>query len=536
MATSLQQMQQELLEMTARVTALEQQAAENHILQNASTKQLVRQGNVLKAQIEQQIHQEGLNTLLDKLKASLNESVDTLIPLASGAYHPHNTGLPLFEVGHEVVHFSGHFIHYLSHATKIGAAITHSMPELLNMIPIVGGVIKGIDVYQEHQVIHQLLHDAWQQVGHLAKYSAIQRDALYGYVSARAVLSLDRQIVEQMDCQLLHRLLLSRTLFSLASSTEGEHEEDPPKTIMEFAEHWANLIIEHLKLQGGAMPENKAIIKTSKEVGSAYKVQAVFTPMRDKVPNTALVLPKWTSFHHEFHGKIFQDVLTPYDARAKRGSFLNCFPWYSANDVKNLRHYQSCFIGALKVIFEEFPTLALRDAPTGNYILQMALINTCLLANLGKMAAAMRWHTGASPIFINSGLFVTSNVPKPLEQITHAGIVTYRILDDRLANQERCEELSAENKGLKEENKGLKEENKGLEEENKGLKELTKSVQGEMRELRETVQAMQHSSIAPRTQQPAGVGASNVVTLFFPPATPAHIGRPANEPAASPKY
>ena len=57
-----------------------------------------------------------------------------------------------------------------------------------------------------------------------------------------------------------------------------------------------------------------------------------------------------------------------------------------------------------------------------------------------------------------------------------------------------------------------------------------------MRELRETVQAMQHSSIAPRTQQPAGVGASNVVTLFFPPATPAHIGRPANEPAASPKY
>ncbi len=129
----------------------------------------------------------------------------------------------------------------------------------------------------------------------------------------------------------------------------------------------------------------------------ACKVQLILAATEEHVAQEHLPLPEIKSFLHDFHSRIYREALKPYDGCANDTIFSTFYHGLNATQVNLIKHYQSCFIHALKVIKDELTPLEWNG--DRSYELQLHQINTYLYAKLHKMVRAMPWHD-AQALFI----------------------------------------------------------------------------------------------------------------------------------------
>jgi|GEM_PF-2538153 len=364
------------LEEHAREIKLTRIACEvNFIIEDAQTQSLILQVNEFQQRIQSHPNSQALTQLTMGLVKTLRAHCNALIPLASGFYRPHTTASEAIEIGHASSHVLGHGVHHIKifhhHANKISMSL-----------PVIGLVATLYDVWHEHHVIHE----AEEAFGKLGLYSDSQRDVLYRYVVSCAIVTFASSF-EGKSLSQCH----AKILFEIFACLPKLHECE---AIDGLANAWSQFTNHAIQQSGVIMPSStqsmQPFIYTKEQLSIAWKVQQIFLDTTESTVQEHLALPQLTNFLHDLHRRIYQDVLKPYDTLANKNAFEGFFTFYSSEQLKLVKKYQSYFIRALKVIKNELTALEAADDLT--YTLQLNLINTCLYANLNAMGLAMKWH------------------------------------------------------------------------------------------------------------------------------------------------
>ena len=112
----------------------------------------------------------------------------------------------------------------------------------------------------------------------------------------------------------------------------------------------------------------------------------------------SLALVTMDRFCHEFHSKIYDRVLKPYNNEVKYSGARAWWHGYRGAQLETLQEHHSRFNHALQIIKDKL--LPLEHKPDAYFNEQLSTINACLLINLRHMYEAMPWHQTVGVLFM----------------------------------------------------------------------------------------------------------------------------------------
>lgn len=199
--------------------------------------------------------------LFQGLLKSLRRHCNPLLPMASKQYKPqtHCKMIPviimpnpehrdiLFKVNHEGAHFIGAGVHYLFYELHL-LDLIHVAGSVLNSLTFLASIcaifVKVLEIWNEHRVLHKIE----AQLGKLLDYSPTEQDALYQYVIAQTLSTLQRQRHVVQNREGWHFLLLTQSILSLSEIHESF------QTIEALGIAWSEHMIRQFKIYGVYMP------------------------------------------------------------------------------------------------------------------------------------------------------------------------------------------------------------------------------------------------------------------------------------------
>ncbi|HVE44091.1 MAG TPA: hypothetical protein VNC84_03020 [Gammaproteobacteria bacterium] len=435
----------------ARIDELGQEMTEvgntvhaNVLEQNQATQTLIRKTNDLKASLRREPDNQLVLELYEKQVSNLRKSCEELFPLIAG-YKRSSMPTTGCEIAHDGIHLVEPALHLLK---SVAVKFVEVVGSAVQWAPIVGFAIKISELTIEHYFMHQAEH----LVGSLSRYSPVEREAIYSYVTANVLYKLTPIRLTPDHFAKWHNLLLINSIFCLS-----ELHKDKNEPIDVFAERWGKSLFSQLYklvLSGVVMGTPRAYVTTSvatrdeplleiivpeAELKVAYEIQKIFSEVppqkKDKKEFEDLDLPILKrDFCEPWHRELYESVLKPYDGRVHGYSFVSWIRWYTAKDLETLTLYHARFNRAFKEMDKSL--YSLRESRF--YQANVKLINSCLYTNLVEMTLALGWHDLAkvlkskleSAIGGVEGLRYYHGNKLPLERITQpSGNVMIKVND-----------------------------------------------------------------------------------------------------------
>lgn len=384
----------------------------NTIIEDSETQQFFEEINILISPYLE-------NPLFQRLVKALRKHCNPLLPMASRQYRTqgNNMSVPLvitpnrkhgnliFEIGHDGGHIIGHGIHFLLHElhTSELIQISHS---LLNFVPlcavILCGIVKALEVWNEHRVLDNIS----DQLAKLHDYSPTQQDAVYKYVIAKSMSSLNEQIQANPDEKFWHFSLLTQSLISL-SIIGGKFE-----SIRELGVAWSQDIVYRFKIY--AVDSSPVTYMTS-SLAIAVQVQDILSKDYQRTEDAVYLKLPEVGIKKNLCGKIergLYDILNSYSERVRTWYELSYVIGYTTKQLDSIILYFVRFNHALQVISEE---RARNNLMIGDE--QSHLIEICLKGSLDEMALAIKDAPGNNCV-INLSLLTNMmgilSVSKPM--------------------------------------------------------------------------------------------------------------------------
>lgn len=203
------------------------------------------------------------------------------------------------------------------------------------------------------------------------------------------------------------------------------------------------------------------------QLSVAYRVQKILRGEIESPLATYLALPKIEDFENDFHRKVYQKVLEPYNKAAMSSAPLCVFRGFLPKTLRVLQIHQARFNHAMDVIHKEFYPLK----GTEQYEIQLNIINTCLFAALNAMSLAISKHKGARELFVSAASTIGFGViPEPLKKLADGrlelvSLAARLVKAEELKKQEadRADQLATIVKQLEEEREETRERLERLE-------------------------------------------------------------------------
>jgi len=248
----------------------------------------------------------------------------------------------------------------------------------------IGALLTLYSIGNEHQIVHKFQ----ERYGSLANFSDQQREAIYSLVCLRTVEMFLTEIIENPDydwkIELPQKILLC--FFNL-----HHHDEDRFDSRV-YINKWTENIRQVYRTTGAIMAANGQEIytKTRTELRFALDVQQVFA--QQTLPTEQeLNLPEYNDFIDDLHRRIYNEVMKPYESRAKT-SLGNAWMFlYSQPSLEKIKVLQKQLIASFVIIYGQF-----REQPRDtNFSLQLSIINSILYSAVNKAGLEMPWHVSA---------------------------------------------------------------------------------------------------------------------------------------------
>ncbi|MDP3561528.1 MAG: hypothetical protein Q8R83_05045 [Legionellaceae bacterium] len=407
--------------------------------------------------------------LFQGLLKSLRRHCNPLLPMASKQYKTQGNynmmpilimpnaehGHILFEAGHEGAHFVGHGVHYLLHELHT-LDLIHVAGSVLNSLTFLGSVcaifVKVLEIWNEHRVLHKIE----SQLGKLLDYGAAEQDAVYQYVIAQTLSTLQRQRHVVPNPKGWHFLLLTQSILSLSEIHESF------ETIEELGIAWSEHIIRQFKTYGVYMPVDVIKYKIE-DMSIALEVQRILSDRTTIYPEY-LSLPQIRGLEGPLQQGLYK-LLDSYSHRVWVPELLSTlFCGYNTSQLKIIKSYFTCFNRALQYIQEQKKNLLC--SPTCQ--IQLDLISNALKGHLDMMASALRntwWTRGVMDLSVQTSMLQICSVPQPIEVlnndevgIRHPAIISSVLESENIRIKKELRESKITNAGLFKENKQLKAE------------------------------------------------------------------------------
>lgn len=386
-----------------RLDALEKMVKANLLIQDKDTQSLILITNFAKEQLEKHFARDIVLPFYSHMIQALQAYYEPLLILASGHFKAHTFATMMVEPAHCLLEGLEMYVHnFLEHGSSFAKASTTWLPPLALLL-------SAYEATSEHNLIHKAQH----QTQLLRAYSDTQRQALYAYVMAQIIIDLSCRI-DVNELALSHdnnkkhqQWILQKCLDGLENLTH--HGIHHPMAIGELAKQW--------KARGlGLTPPKTEAFHNLEEIhphekkerfpailGEFHrtrKIQQLFENPNTGGQNEELKLSIGPNFEDDWHKKLYDQVLKPYQGIVTGFWIFAVLRGYKSC-YQSLKRYHSAFIQALHLIQTEL--LPLKEANRAAYEQELALINGILYANLYAMIQEFKWHSEAKDLYIDLG-------------------------------------------------------------------------------------------------------------------------------------
>jgi hypothetical protein len=161
------------------------------------------------------------------------------------------------------------------------------------------------------------------------------------------------------------------------------------------------------------------------QMSVALECQAILFNKTNTSQRRFLTLSTLKEFCVDFHDNLYHQVLVPYDPAA-RSYFRAMLRGLTPKEQNTLKQYQARLNETLTVLNNRL--LRYKSDANPNYLVQIEMVNTCLMTYLQLMMRDMPWHKGARELYFSEAKFNLE-----LLQVNEDGTVTAMTMQAELA-------------------------------------------------------------------------------------------------------